>query len=92
MLERLQQARKFFVKATTIDSSFGPAWIAFGHTFSQKDEHEQVYIQRIFIFFKSEPTRRKKRNQNHHSTGSISIQTRIRAPHRIALTTFVYQY
>ena len=36
------QARKFFVKATSIDPGFGAAWIAFGHTFAEKDEHEQA--------------------------------------------------
>ena len=42
MIDRLPQARNFLMKSTYLDPSFGPAWIAFGHTLSQKEEHEQV--------------------------------------------------
>lgn len=35
-------ARQYFSKATTIDPLFGPAWLAFGHSFAAESEHDQA--------------------------------------------------
>ena len=39
---RYENARRYFGKATTIDSSFAPAWLGFGHAFAAQDESDQV--------------------------------------------------
>lgn len=31
-----------FSKATTVDRVFGPAWLAFGHSFAAENEHDQA--------------------------------------------------
>lgn len=41
LVNNLQEARKFFSKATLLDPNFGYAWIGFGHTFAANGEHEQ---------------------------------------------------
>ncbi|XP_038050279.1 cell division cycle protein 16 homolog [Patiria miniata] len=35
-------ARRFFSKATTLDRLYGPAWLAFGHSFAAEGEHDQA--------------------------------------------------
>ena len=35
-------ARKYLEKATQLDRLFGPAWLAYGHSFAQEKEHDQV--------------------------------------------------
>ena len=32
----------FFSKATTLDRAYGPAWLAFGHSFAVENEHDQA--------------------------------------------------
>ncbi|CAI2165441.1 7826_t:CDS:10 [Funneliformis geosporum] len=36
------EARRYFSKASTMDSHFGPAWIGFGHSFAVESEHDQA--------------------------------------------------
>lgn len=35
-------ARRFFSKATSLDRLFGPAWLAYGHSFAIENEHDQA--------------------------------------------------
>ncbi|XP_018334446.1 cell division cycle protein 16 homolog [Agrilus planipennis] len=35
-------ARRFLSKATTLDRLYGPAWLAFGHSFATENEHDQA--------------------------------------------------
>nr|XP_018908730.1 PREDICTED: cell division cycle protein 16 homolog [Bemisia tabaci] len=35
-------ARKYFTKATALDKLFGPAWLAYGHSFAADGEHDQA--------------------------------------------------
>jgi tetratricopeptide (TPR) repeat protein len=37
-----ESARRYFGKATALDRSFAPAWVAFGHAFAAQDESDQV--------------------------------------------------
>jgi tetratricopeptide (TPR) repeat protein len=37
-----EPARRYFSKATTLDRVFGPAWLAFGHSFASENEHDQA--------------------------------------------------
>ncbi|CAG8559618.1 8726_t:CDS:10 [Paraglomus occultum] len=37
-----EEARRYFSKASTIDSHYGPAWIGFGHSFALESEHDQA--------------------------------------------------
>lgn len=39
---QFEVARRYFGKATSMDSSFAPAWIGFGHSFAFQDESDQV--------------------------------------------------
>ena len=32
----------YFSKATTLDRPYGPAWLAFGHSFAAENEHDQA--------------------------------------------------
>ena len=32
----------YFSKATTLDRVYGPAWLAFGHSFAVENEHDQA--------------------------------------------------
>ncbi|CAG8601544.1 24800_t:CDS:10 [Dentiscutata erythropus] len=36
------EARRYFTKASTMDSHCGPAWVGFGHTFAIESEHDQA--------------------------------------------------
>jgi anaphase-promoting complex subunit 6 len=38
----MDPARKFFLKATCLNRSFSPAWLALGHSFAQESEHDQA--------------------------------------------------
>jgi anaphase-promoting complex subunit 6 len=42
---RYDSARRFFGKATTLDGSFAPALLGFGHAFAAQDESDQVIWQ-----------------------------------------------
>ncbi|XP_065337616.1 cell division cycle protein 16 homolog [Cloeon dipterum] len=35
-------ARRYLSKATMIDQLFGPAWLAYGHSFASENEHDQA--------------------------------------------------
>lgn len=35
-------ARRYLAKATTLDRLFGPAWLAYGHSFAAENEHDQA--------------------------------------------------
>ena len=39
---RFDSARQYFGKATTMDASFAPGWLGFGHAFAAQDESDQV--------------------------------------------------
>ena len=41
-LDRYDEARKYFAKATLIDPLHGQAWIGFGHAFALDGEHDQA--------------------------------------------------
>ncbi len=32
----------FYSKATTLERTYGPAWIAYGHSFAVESEHDQA--------------------------------------------------
>ncbi|RKP10680.1 hypothetical protein THASP1DRAFT_11660, partial [Thamnocephalis sphaerospora] len=36
------RARRYFSKSSTIDGNYGPAWVAFGHTFAEEGGHDQA--------------------------------------------------
>jgi anaphase-promoting complex subunit 6 len=42
LLGRLDSARAYFSKATSLDPRFVPAWIGFGHAFAAQDESDQA--------------------------------------------------
>ncbi|KAK4137530.1 TPR-like protein [Trichocladium antarcticum] len=39
---KIQDARRYFSKASMMDATFGPAWIGFAHTFAADGEHDQA--------------------------------------------------
>lgn len=41
-ISQIAEARRFFTKASTMDSHFGAAWIGFAHTFAAEGEHDQA--------------------------------------------------
>lgn len=41
-INKINDARKYFSKATLLDPNFGHAWIGFAHTFAAEGEHEQA--------------------------------------------------
>ncbi|CCH44754.1 Anaphase-promoting complex subunit cut9 [Wickerhamomyces ciferrii] len=41
-INRITEARKFFLKSSLLDPNFGQAWIGFAHTFAAEGEHEQA--------------------------------------------------
>jgi anaphase-promoting complex subunit 6 len=42
LIKKYEQARRFFAKATQLDTTFAPAWIAYGHAFAAHDESDQA--------------------------------------------------
>ncbi|RHZ52105.1 hypothetical protein Glove_465g33 [Diversispora epigaea] len=42
LIGRNDESRRYFIKASTMDSHYGPAWIGFGHTFAAESEHDQA--------------------------------------------------
>lgn len=42
LIGKSDQARRYLSKATSIDRLFGPAWLAYGHSFAKENEHDQV--------------------------------------------------
>ena len=45
---RYESARNYFGKATTVDASFAPAWLGFGHAFAAQDESDQASTTALF--------------------------------------------
>ncbi|XP_015597960.1 cell division cycle protein 16 homolog isoform X2 [Cephus cinctus] len=39
---RSDPARRYLAKATALDRLFGPAWLAYGHSFAVENEHDQA--------------------------------------------------
>lgn len=35
-------ARRYLAKSTCLDRLFGPAWLAYGHSFAIENEHDQA--------------------------------------------------
>ena len=42
LLGKNADARRFYSKASTLDSTFGPAWLGFAHSFAFEGEHDQA--------------------------------------------------
>ncbi|KAK8721511.1 hypothetical protein OTU49_012755 [Cherax quadricarinatus] len=42
LIGKNEQARRYLSKATALDRVFGPAWIAYGHSFAAENEHDQA--------------------------------------------------
>ncbi|KAF2074387.1 hypothetical protein CYY_004321 [Polysphondylium violaceum] len=42
LIQNYELSLKFFTKSTSIDSRIGPSWLAFGHHFANKGEHDQA--------------------------------------------------
>ena len=42
LIGKNDNARRYLSKATTLDRIFGPAWIAYGHSFAAENEHDQA--------------------------------------------------
>lgn len=40
--DKSDQARRYLAKATALDRLFGPAWLAYGHSFAVENEHDQA--------------------------------------------------
>lgn len=41
-------ARRYLSKATTLNRLFGPAWLAYGHSFAKENEHDQVLLRNSY--------------------------------------------
>lgn len=41
-INRIPEARKYFLKSSVLNPNFGQAWIGFAHTFAAEGEHEQA--------------------------------------------------
>lgn len=48
LIKKSDQARRYLSKATSIDRLFGPAWLAYGHSFARENEHDQVSPPTLF--------------------------------------------
>lgn len=42
LIGKSDPARRYLSKATAIDRLFGPAWLAYGHSFAKENEHDQA--------------------------------------------------
>lgn len=42
MVSKHELARRYLSKATLLDPVFGPAWLAYGHSFALENEHDQA--------------------------------------------------
>eukprot|EP00096_Caligus_rogercresseyi_P000979 TRINITY_DN11576_c0_g1_i1.p1 TRINITY_DN11576_c0_g1~~TRINITY_DN11576_c0_g1_i1.p1 ORF type:complete len:631 (+),score=175.79 TRINITY_DN11576_c0_g1_i1:39-1895(+) len=49
LIKKHEPARRFLSKATQLDRVFGPAWLAYGHSFATENEHDQA----IAAYFKA---------------------------------------
>jgi len=39
---RQELAQRYLSKSTSLDRVFGPAWLAYGHSFAAENEHDQA--------------------------------------------------
>lgn len=51
MIGKSDPARRYLSKATSLDRLYGPAWLAYGHSFAKENEHDQVGLV-SFNYFK----------------------------------------
>lgn len=42
IINKMEPARRYLSKATTLDNVFGPAWLVYGHSFAVEREHDQA--------------------------------------------------
>lgn len=42
LIGKSDQARRYLSKATSLNKLFGPAWLAYGHSFAKENEHDQA--------------------------------------------------
>lgn len=42
LINKTEQGRRYFTKAASLDRLFGPAWLAYGHSFAKEKEHDQA--------------------------------------------------
>lgn len=42
LIGKSDPARRYLSKATSLDRLYGPAWLAYGHSFAKENEHDQV--------------------------------------------------
>lgn len=42
LINNYEPARRYLTKATTLDRMYGPAWLAYGHSFAVDQEHDQA--------------------------------------------------
>lgn len=42
VINKMEPARRYLSKATTLDNVFGPAWLVYGHSFAVEREHDQA--------------------------------------------------
>uniref|UniRef100_A0A2M4AJ95 Putative anaphase-promoting complex apc cdc16 subunit n=1 Tax=Anopheles triannulatus TaxID=58253 RepID=A0A2M4AJ95_9DIPT len=42
LIGKSDHARRYLSKATSLDRLFGPAWLAYGHSFAKENEHDQA--------------------------------------------------
>lgn len=42
LINKTEQGRRYLTKAASLDRLFGPAWIAYGHSFAKEKEHDQA--------------------------------------------------
>lgn len=42
LINKSDPARRYLSKATSLDRLFGPAWLAYGHSFAKENEHDQA--------------------------------------------------
>lgn len=40
--DKTDPARRFLAKSASLDRLFGPAWLAYGHSFAVDNEHDQA--------------------------------------------------
>ncbi|XP_055906784.1 cell division cycle protein 16 homolog [Eupeodes corollae] len=42
LIGKSDPARRYLLKATSLDRLYGPAWLAYGHSFAKENEHDQA--------------------------------------------------
>ena len=54
---RQDPARRYLEKATKQDVMFGPAWLAYGHSFAVENEHDQAMAAYFKVMLASDWSR-----------------------------------